>query len=266
MKPPVDSLQGKVALITGAASGLGEATSRVLAASGAKAMLIDRNEEMLTRVADEIAAAGGTVQAAKADVTSATELAAAVERIKAAWGRLDIVVANAGINGVWAPLEEIEPEEWDTTLDVNLKGTFLTVRACVPLLKQSGGGSVILMSSGMGVRMFSTSGATAYSTSKAGQVAFGRMIALELAKDKIRVNTVCPGAFATNIVHSTTFRNLRNLHLPVQFPEGQVPLTGGANGTPEQVANVVWFLASDLSNHVTGTEIVVDGGQSLLRA
>lgn len=266
MQPPPDSLQGKVALITGAASGLGEATAHVLAACGAKVGLVDRNQAGLARVAGEIGAAGGTVLALPAEVTSAAELAAAVAQVKATWGRLDIVVANAGINGVWAPVDEIEPEEWDTTLDVNLKGTFLTVRACVPLLKQSGGGSVILMASGMGVRMFSTSGSSAYSTSKAGQVAFGRMIALELAKDKIRVNTLCPGAFPTNIGRSTTFRNVRNLHLPVQFPEGQVPLTGGPNGTPEQVANVVWFLASDLSNHITGTELVVDGGQSLLRA
>src|SRR5690606_1621149 len=133
MNPPADSLQGKVALITGAASGLGEATSRVLAACGAKVGLVDRNEEMLTRVADEIAATGGRELALKVDVTVAGELAAAVAQIKAAWGRLDIVVANAGINGVWAPVDEIEPEEWDATLDVNLKGTFLTVRACVPL-------------------------------------------------------------------------------------------------------------------------------------
>lgn len=265
MKPPADSLQGKVALITGAASGLGEATSRMLAACGAKTGLVDCDEPALNRVAGEIVAAGGTALGLKADVTSAEQLAAAVEQIRTTWGRLDIVVANAGINGVWAPVDDLLPEEWAKTMDVNLKGTFLTVRACVPLLKQSGGGSVIIMSSGMGVRMFSTSGSTAYSTSKAGQVAFGRMIALELAKHKIRVNTLCPGAFPTNILRSTIVRNTSNLHLPAQYPEGQVPLTGGPSGKPEQVAGVVWFLASDLSNHVTGAEIVVDGGQSLLR-
>jgi len=264
MNPPTDSLVGKVALITGAASGLGEATVRLLAACGAKVAAVDRDEAALQRVVDDITNSGGSALALKADVTSADQLAAAVEQINQAWGRLDIVVANAGINGVWAPLEEIEPEEWDQTLNINLKGTFLTVRACTDLLKNTGGGSVILMSSGMGTRMFSTSGSSAYATSKAGMVAFGRMIALELARHKIRVNTICPGAFATNIVKSTTFRNNRNLHLPVLFPDGKVPLTGGPNGSPIQVARVVWFLASDLSDFVTGTEVYVDGGQSLL--
>lgn len=265
MNPPADSLQGKVALITGAASGLGEATFRLLAASGARVGAVDRDEAALGRVVQEVETAGGTALPLVADVTSADQLAAAVARINQAWGRLDVVVANAGINGVWAPLDELAPEEWDQTMDINLKGTFLTVRACTPLLKQSGGGSVIIMSSGMGTRMFSSTSSTAYSTSKAGQVAFGRMIALELAKHKIRVNTVCPGAFPTNIVRGTTFRHTRDLRLPVEFPAGQVPLTGGPAGQPIQVARVVWFLASDLSDHVTGAELVVDGGQSLLQ-
>jgi len=147
---------------------------------------------------------------------------------------------------------------------VNLKGTFLTVRACTPLLKRAGGGSIIITSSGVGTRMFSNSGSSAYATAKAAQVAFGRMIALELAKDRIRVNTICPGAFTTNIVKTTRFRNTKGLRLPAQFPEGKVPLTGGGPGQPVQVARLVWFLASDLSDHITGTEVYIDGAQSLL--
>lgn len=253
-----------MALITGAGSGLGEATARLLAACGARVAALDRDKETVQRVVADIVAAGGTALTVVADVSAPDQLAAGLEQIKAIWGRLDIVVANAGINGVWAPVDEITPDEWDRTMNVNLKGTFLTVRASTPLLKESGGGSVILMSSLMGTRMFSTSSASSYATSKAGMVAFGRMIALELARHKIRVNTICPGAFATNIVKSTTFRNTRDLHLPVLFPEGKVPLTGGPNGSPIQVARVVWFLASDLSDFVTGTEVYVDGGQSLL--
>jgi NAD(P)-dependent dehydrogenase (short-subunit alcohol dehydrogenase family) len=264
MNPPADSLTDKIALVTGAGSGLGEAIARLLAGCGAKVGLVDRDAASVGQLADELSASGGTVLALTADVTDADQLAAAVGALNQAWGRLDIVVVNAGINGVWAPLDELTPEEWDRTLDINLKGTFLTVRACTPLLKQSGGGSVIIISSLMGVRMFSSSGATAYAASKAAQVAFGRMIALELAKDKIRVNTVCPGAFSTNIMQTTVSRNRSNLHLPVLFPEGKVPLTGGMRGEPVQVARLVWFLASDLSDHITGTEIVIDGGQSLL--
>lgn len=265
MNPPTDSLSGKVALVTGAASGLGEATVRLLASCGAKVAAVDRDESALQNIVDEIIGSGGTALALAADISVADQLSVAVEKVNQAWGRLDIVVANAGINGVWAPVEEIEPEEWDQTMNVNLKGTFLTVRACTPLLKQTGGGSIIIMSSGMGTRIFSRSGASAYATSKAALVTFGRMTALELAKAKIRVNTICPGAFRTNIKSGTKMRNMDGLRLPVHFPEGNVPLTNGPpNAEPSQVARLVWFLASDLSGYVTGTEVHIDGGQSLL--
>jgi NAD(P)-dependent dehydrogenase (short-subunit alcohol dehydrogenase family) len=264
MNPPADSLQGKVALITGAGSGLGEAIARMFAACGAKIGAVDRNESQLKRVVEDITAAGGVALALTADVTSPEQLGAAVTAIEQAWGRLDSVCANAGINGTWAPVEELTAGEWDETLGVNLKGTFLTVRASVPLLKRSGGGSIIITSSGVGNRMFTQTSASAYAASKAGQVAFGHMIALELAKHKIRVNTICAGAFRSNIVASTRFRNTRDLRLPVLYPEGNVPLTGGPIGSAEQIARVVWYLASDLSDYVTGTEIYADGGQSLM--
>lgn len=265
MNPPADSLQGKVAFITGAGSGLGEAVARMFAACGARIGAADRDEEKLGKVCTDIAAAGGTVLALPCDVADAAQLQAAVDRLEQAWGRLDIVVANAGINGTWAPVDELTPEEWDATLDTNLKGTFLTVRTCVPLLKRGGRGAIVIVSSGMGNRMFAVTSATAYAASKAGQVAFGRMIALELAKHRIRVNTVCPGAFLSNIVKTTRFHHTGNLRLPVLFPEGTVPLTGGPPGSAEQIARSVWFLASDLADHVTGTELYVDGGQSLLQ-
>lgn len=264
MNPPVDSLLGKVALITGAGSGLGEATARLFAACGARVGAIDRSRPRLIRIAGEIAASGGSVLALPADVTRPVQLAAAVKKISQEWHRLDIVFANAGINGTRAPVDELTPEEWTETLDVNLKGTFLTVRACTPLLKRSGGGSIILTSSVVGNRMFSQTGATAYAASKAGQVAFGRLIALELAKHKIRVNTVCPGIFASNIMAATRHRHTEHLCLPTLFPKGGVPLTGGTPATADQIARVVWYLASDLADHVTGTEIYADGGQSLL--
>ncbi len=127
---------------------------------------------------------------------------AAVQQTVDAWGRIDIVVANAGVNGVWAALEEITPEEWDHTLDINLKGTFLTVKYALPWLKKQGG-SVIVVSSVNGTRMFSNSGATAYSCSKAAQVAFTKMMALELAPHKVRVNCICPGWIRTEIGENT---------------------------------------------------------------
>lgn len=265
MKPPADSLLGKVALITGAGSGLGEAAAKLLAGCGAKIGAVDRDAARVRQVAAEIAAAGGTALPLVADVTSAEQLAAAVAAVAQAWGRLDVAVANAGINGTWAPVDDLQPEEWDETLGVNLKGTFLTVHACTPLLKKSGGGSIIITSSGVGTRMFTQTGASAYAASKAGQRAFGHMVALELAKHKIRVNTICPGAFQSHIQVKSRFRSSNELRRPVLYPEGNVPLSSnGGGGTAEQIARLVWYLASDLSDYVTGTEIYIDGGQSLL--
>jgi NAD(P)-dependent dehydrogenase (short-subunit alcohol dehydrogenase family) len=177
--------------------------------------------------------------------------------------RLDIVVANAGINGVWAPIEELTPEEWETTIRINVTGTFLTLRAAVPHLKRAGG-SAILVSSINGNRVFSNAGACAYSSSKAAQVALGRMLALELASANVRVNTVCPGSIRTNIEQSMERRSLERIRPPVIYPRGVVPLREGEPGTADQVAQLIGFLASDAAVHITGTEVFIDGAESLL--
>nr|MBA2244056.1 SDR family oxidoreductase [Gemmatimonadota bacterium] len=165
---------------------------------------------------------------------------------------------------VWAPIEELEPEEWDKTLNINLKGTFLTIKYAVPHLKKQGG-SIIVTSSVNGTRMFSNTGATAYATSKAGQVALTKMLAVELGQDRVRVNVICPGAIETSIDENTEQRDLEHVRVPVEFPEGEIPLTHGEPGTSEQVARLVLFLASDASDHISGTEIWIDGAQSLLQ-
>jgi NAD(P)-dependent dehydrogenase (short-subunit alcohol dehydrogenase family) len=165
---------------------------------------------------------------------------------------------------VWAPIDELAPEEWDETLKINLKGTFLTVKYAAPALKKQGG-SVIITSSVNGTRMFSNTGATAYACSKAAQVAFTKMVALELAKHKIRVNVICPGAIETSINENTDARHLERAREPVEFPKGQIPLTRGEPGTAEQVAELVLFLASSASSHISGTEVWIDGTQSLLQ-
>ncbi|RYD61256.1 MAG: SDR family oxidoreductase, partial [Verrucomicrobiaceae bacterium] len=215
-------------------------------------------------VAEEIRQAGGTALAVKGDVSSHEETVAAIKKVTDEWGRLDIVFANAGVNGVWAPLEEITPEEWDKTLSINLRGTYLSVRESVPWLKKQGG-SIIITASVNGTRMFSNTGATAYACSKAAQVAFTKMTAVEFAQHCIRVNVICPGAIGTRIDENTEKRHTEDLRVPVEFPEGQIPLTGKEPGTSEQVAKLVLFLASDDSSHITGTEIYIDGAQSLLQ-
>jgi NAD(P)-dependent dehydrogenase (short-subunit alcohol dehydrogenase family) len=257
--------RGKSAVITGGGSGIGKATAALLAQAGAKVALIGRDGHELEKAAQDIAfGAEHPAYCFTADVSNASEMAEAFKAIGGKLGGIDIVVANAGINGVWAPLEELEVDEWNTTIGINLRGTFLTVKLALPYLKRRGG-SVVVVSSINGTRVFSNSGATAYACSKAAQVAFCKMTALELAKDKIRVNAVCPGAIRTNIEDSTERRSIEGLHLPVEFPDGDVPLTGGEPGRPEQVAQLIAFLASDAAAHITGSEIFIEGAQSLLQ-
>lgn len=256
-------LAGKVALVTGAASGIGRATAELLAQAGAKVALLDLTREPMQQVAEQIQAHSDGLPLT-ADISNAAEVKAAIEQIIQQWGRLDIVVANAGINGVWAPLEELDPDEWDKTININLRGTFLTVKYATPYLKHQGG-SIIVTSSVNGTRMFSNTGATAYACSKAAQVAFTKMVALELADDAIRVNVICPGAISTGIDQSTTQQDLEDIRPAANYPEGEIPLTQGKPGSAHQVAQLILFLASDASSHITGTEIWIDGGQSLLK-
>jgi NAD(P)-dependent dehydrogenase (short-subunit alcohol dehydrogenase family) len=257
-------LKDRVALVTGAGSGIGKAAAVLLGKEGAKVGLLGRTEEDLLKTAREMNTGEKQGVPLVADISKPEEMQSSIEKLVQKWGRLDIVFANAGINGVWAPLDELSPEDWDQTLDVNLKGTFLTLKYSLPHLKKRGG-SVIITSSVNGTRMFSNTGATAYACSKAAQVAFTKMTALELAQFRIRVNVICPGAISTEIDENTEQRQLEKVREPVDFPEGKVPLTDGKPGTSQQVAQLVLFLASDASNHITGTEMWIDGGQSLLQ-
>jgi NAD(P)-dependent dehydrogenase (short-subunit alcohol dehydrogenase family) len=258
-------LLDKVALITGAGSGIAKATAILFAKQGAKVAALGLSLDDLKETVTEIHEINGEAIPFVGDISQPEDMQQATQDIINKWGRLDIVFANAGINGVWAPIDELEPEEWDRTINVNLKGTFLTVKYTVPYLKERGG-SIIITSSVNGTRVFSNSGSTAYSCSKAAQVAFTKMTALELAKHRIRVNVICPGAIDTNIHGTTESRNLDKIQEPVEFPEAKIPLTHGNLGTSEQVAQLVLFLASDASSHITGTEVWIDGGESLLKA
>lgn len=259
-----NSLKGKRVVVTGGGSGIGRATAELMARTGAEVTILGRTPDELADVLNAMGGEAAGHHQVVADISSESEMIAAYHEIGSWWDHIDTVVANAGINGVWAPLELLKVEEWDQTLAINLRGTFLTVKLALPLLKKKGG-SVVIVSSINGNRIFSNSGATAYACSKAGQVAFSRMVALELAKDHIRVNAVCPGAIDTQIDDSTERRSVSKLHLPVKFPQGDVPLNEGKPGMAEDVARAIWFLACDLSSHISGTEIYVDGAQSLLQ-
>ncbi len=257
--------QGKVALVTGAGSGIGRASALALAKDGYAIGALGHTADELEKLVADIEKDGGEALTLVADVADEAAMDQAVTQLAEKYGRLDVVVANAGINGVWAPIDDLKPEEWDKTMTVNLRGTYMTLHKTVPHLKAAGGGSVVIISSINGTRTFTSPGATAYSATKAGQLAMAQQLALELGQYKIRVNAICPGAIETKIDENTDIRSSHETEIPVEWPEGDIPITGGEAGLSEDVADLVVFLASDKSRHITGTPVWIDGGQGLLR-
>ena len=255
---------GKTILVTGAGSGIGAATALMLAGQGAMIGVLDKSPGGCDALCAQIAAAGGVTVPLVADVSDTDQMRVAVASLVAATGRLDGVVHSAGINGTWAPVDDLTPPEWDQTIAVNLRGTYLTLHFAVPHLKVRGG-AVVLVASINGVRTFTTAGAVAYAASKAGQVAMAQQLALELALHRVRVNVVCPGYTQTSIGRTMTNRNIADAAYPAAYPAGDVPLTGGAPAQPDDIAEAVAFLMSDHARHITGTSLFVDGGQSVLR-
>jgi NAD(P)-dependent dehydrogenase (short-subunit alcohol dehydrogenase family) len=257
-------LQNLVALVTGAGSGIGKASAVKLAGAGAKLIVHAHKEDETRATVDEIRSNGGEAFGVTADILDDNAMREAIERGVDHFGSLQIVIANAGINGVWAPIDELQPAEWDKTLNTNLRGAYLTLHFSVPHLKRAGSGSIVIISSINGTRVFSHGGASAYSTTKAGLLALGQMTALELAKHRIRVNVICPGKVTTEIDENTEARSTSESSEPAEYPEGKIPLTDGQPGTSSDIADAVLFLSSDRARYITGTPIWIDGGQSLL--
>ena len=258
-------LDGKVALITGAGSGIGEGAARAFAREGAAIGIVDYRKEAAEAVASSIRGDSGRAAAFAADVRSEADVRSAIQGTVDQFGGLNIVFANAGINGMQTPIEEMTIEEWHETMDTNLTGTFLTVKHAIPHLRSAGGGSIIVTASVNGNTIFSLPGYSCYSTSKAGQTAFAKMAAVELARWQIRVNTILPGGVSTNIGERTYRRNLEAVTYDLKFPAAFPPLTGRSM-TPAEIAQMVLFLASDESVSVTGGTFLIDAGVSLLRA
>lgn len=257
-------LSNRVALVTGAGSGIGRASAELFAREGALVGLLARTEEELKEVQEGIERAGGKAEVLRADVSDAGALEQCIGEFGKRHGAIHVVFANAGVNGVWAPLEELKVEEFEQTVRINLLGTFHTLKFAYPFM-QHAGGSILVCSSVNGNRIFSNSSATAYSCTKAAQVAMAKMLAVELAKHKIRVNVICPGAIDTEIEDNTQRRAMNEAKIPVKYPEGEIPLTGRQPGKAEDVAQLALFLAADASKHITGTEVYIDGAQSLLQ-
>ncbi len=256
-------LTGKVALVTGAGSGIGKAAAVLLAQHGAQVAVLSDTASEIEQTAREIQSNGGEALAIIANIGKEDEVQRAVQQTIGRWGRLDIVFANAGINGVWAPIEELPLQDWSNTINTNLTGSFLTIKYATPYLKKQGG-NIVITSSVNGTRVFSNTGATAYCVTKAGLVAMAKMLALELVPHNIRVNVVCPGRTETEISDNTQHRDLDKIKFPVHYPKGQIPLDGGKPAKAEQVAQLVLFLTSDAASQITGTEVWIDGGSSLV--
>jgi NAD(P)-dependent dehydrogenase (short-subunit alcohol dehydrogenase family) len=239
-------LSGKVAVVTGAASGIGAATAAALAAAGSRVALLDRDED----AARERARSLPQSRAYRADVADKRSVDSAFAAIAADFGGVDVLVNNAGVESVWT-IAAMPESDWDRVLDVNLKGALLCTQAAVPAMRARGGGAVVNVASVAGKRI-SFGGGAGYTASKAGLLGFTRHAAFELGYYKIRVNAVCPGPTLTPMIK----RNLDDAQQ--RGVEAIIPL--GRWVMPEDVAAAILFLASDDAAMCTGTSIDVDGG------
>lgn len=243
-------LTGKTGLITGASKGLGKAMALALGAAGAKLALVSRNQAQLETVAEEVRKAGGEAQVFVADVTSEDQVAALEKDVTGAFGRLDILINNAGIN-IRKPITEFTLAEWSSVMDTNVTSVFLLCRAFVPHMKGAGYGRIINMTSIMS--HVSIAGRTAYSSSKTALLGLTRALALELVDDRITVNGISPGPFATEM--NTAL--MENPELNRQFLSN-IPL--GRWGRVEEIGQLALFLCSEDAGFITGTDILIDGG------
>ena len=246
-------LKNKVALITGAKRGMGKAHALTLANYGAKVAVTDISQEDCQKVADKIKSQGGEAIALKLDVTNKTEIEEVVEKVVKAFGRLDILVNNAGICQ-FKPFLELSEEEWDKTLDINLKGEFLCAQAVASVMEKQGGGVIVNIASvAMGQQGIGFPNIVHYCAAKGGIAAMTEAAAVELAPAKIRVNCIAPGMIDTPMIDPVESD-------PKAFKAilGRLPL--GRVGKPEEVSELVAFLASDASSYMTGSVVVIDGG------
>jgi NAD(P)-dependent dehydrogenase (short-subunit alcohol dehydrogenase family) len=249
----VGRLEGKIALITGAGGGLGLAMSKLFAAEGAQVFMADLDGASAEAGAAAVVAAGGRAEAMRCDVTAQTDVDAMIAGVKRTGDKLHVVVNNAG-NLLRADFRHMEDADWEKVLNPHLWGTIRVTRAALPLLTAVGGASVVNLSSIMATQHARQ--LSAYSTAKAAIAGLSRSLAVELAPYNIRVNYMCPGFIPTQL----TDRYTGNPHLAKALL-AQMPMR--RFGTPEEVAKVALFLASDDSAYTTGEGIMVDGGMSL---
>ncbi|MBY2973011.1 SDR family NAD(P)-dependent oxidoreductase [Rhizobium leguminosarum] len=246
-------LSKRISIVTGAGIGIGQATAKALAARGDHVVVTDILEQKGTETAQAIVAAGGSAEFALYDVRSTQATDALVADIEARHGGIDVIVANAGIAHRTA-LSDITDEKWDLTFDIDLKGIFRLVRAAAPSMRARKSGSIVALSSIMGVA-YGWDEHVHYSAAKSGVIGLVRGLAVELARDGVRVNGIAPGYIRTAQLLSE-----ENSLGPVGAEKAAEFIPMGRLGTPEDIADVITFLASDNARYMTGQTLVVDGG------
>jgi NAD(P)-dependent dehydrogenase (short-subunit alcohol dehydrogenase family) len=256
-------VSGKAAIVTGGASGIGEACAETLAREGAAVLVTDVDDALGKGVVERINKAGGQgsgkARYLHLDVRDEAAWPGVIAEAEKNFGRLDIMVANAGI-GVAAPIETMTLADWQRQQAINLDGVFLSIKHAIPALRRAGGGSIVLMSSIAGLR--GAPGLAAYSATKGGVRLLAKSVALEHAADNIRCNSVHPGIIATPIwgkIPTGAMGNMRNAPIdPVERSAATTPLV--RVGEAQDIANGVLFLCTEAANYMTGQELVIDGG------
>jgi NAD(P)-dependent dehydrogenase (short-subunit alcohol dehydrogenase family) len=245
-------LQSKVVLVTGGTSGIGRDTAILFAKAGAKVVVAGRREAEGAETIDLIHAAGGEGVFVKTDVSKASEVEMLVQKTVERFGRLDVAFNNAGIEGNWTPITEQSEEDWDRTIDINLKGVWLCLKYEIrQMLKQGGGGAIVNMASAAG--LIGLAGAATYSASKHGVIGLTKTAALENARKGIRVNVVCPAVIETPMAERAYSEPETH-----KFVVGLHPI--GRFGRPEEISEAVLWMCSDHASFMTGQSLVLDGG------
>jgi len=249
---------GKVAIVTGGGGGIGRAVAVALAKGGARVTVVDLSEELGSETVRLIREQGGEAMFVKADVTKAADVENYVRQTVAAWGRIDVFINNAGWEGVVKPIPEYPEDAFDKVMAINVKGVFLGLKYVLPVMIEQKSGTVVNTASVAG--RIGSAGVVAYIASKHAVMGITKTAALEVAKLGIRVNAVCPGPVETRMM-----RSLEEGFAPgaadsaKQSMEAGIP--DGRYALPEEIANAMLYLASDLSSHITGQGLVIDGGQ-----
>lgn len=242
-------LEGKRALVTGAASGIGETTAKRLAAEGARVLVVDLNEKDGVRVVEEITAKGGTALFHQADISKPAAANAMVARAVEAWGGLDLAANNAGFSGLSGPLHDTEDSNWHRVIDINLNGTFYCMRAELTQFVKQGGGAIVNTASGAGLKATPT--LAAYTAAKHGVVGLTRTGAMDYVKQNIRINAVAPGLTATPAMQRYSAEELKIW--------AELSPMGRIGSTDEIAAGIAWLL-SDQASYITGLVLEIDGG------